>query len=511
MSRFNQKAGKWLDGDGFVSHFHRRIQSITQKIPLLACMLFNSAEFAIFLSIVLSGYYILRASLRAQNIWLLASSYFFYGWWDWRFLSLLAGATVVAYGCANAISRATSGFLKRFWLLTALLINLGVLGFFKYFNFFQENTIKLLNALGVDVAPILLELVLPIGISFFAFQGLSYVIDVYRCEAVPARSFLEFAVFKAFFPQLVAGPIERANHMLPQIYNQRRTTAFQVISGTQLLIWGLFKKTVIADNLAVVANSAFNGYTTQAGADLLIGMVAFTFQIYCDFSGYSDIARGVGRLFGFELVVNFVRPYFSVSPSTFWKRWHISLSQWLRDYVYISMGGNRLGHLLTIRNLLVTMLLGGLWHGAAWNFVAWGAYHGALLSIYRILDLLTESVFGHFKSLMAKLTLPFRWALMFILTVIGWVFFRSGSLSQVSYMLTHIGFDTSIYTADNLRVLLVCAMPLMLIEAFAEFNPYLFRWRYWKLVPLAFVSATLVCLMLIFTPREPVEFIYFDF
>lgn len=470
-------------------------------------MLFNSFAFAIFLPIVITVYYLLANRLKAQNVWLLLVSYFFYAWWDWHFLWLLAGATIVAFSCAAGIARTTIPVIRRAYLFFAIAINLVVLGFFKYFDFFQQNLIKSLSTLGISIEPYHLNLVLPIGISFFVFQGLSYVVDVYRNDTKPVTSFLDFAVFKAFFPQLVAGPIERAGHMMPQFQTLRRATPEQFASGIYLLILGLFKKIVIADNLADISNPVFNDYASQPGADLLLGMLAFTFQIYCDFSGYTDIARGVARIMGIELMINFNLPNFATNPSEFWRRWHISLSQWLRDYVYIPLGGGRASSIRVSRNLMATMLLGGLWHGAAWNFVAWGAYHGGLLIMYRGVQNMCER-FG-LKS--SRASLPWRIALMFILTVIGWVLFRATSLDQVFYMLSHVGFATSGETQSRFLIVSACIVPLYLFELVLYMKPSRMDLPFRSVTLQAIFNAVLICVMLVCASRVSSEFIYFDF
>lgn len=472
-------------------------------------MLFNSFAFAIFLPVVLIVYYLLGRRLSAQNIWLLAASYFFYAWWDWRFLSLLAGATLVAFYCGAGIARSESPSVRKAYLLAAIAINLVVLGFFKYFNFFQQNLVDLLHLLGFSLDARAISVVLPVGISFFVFQGLSYVIDIYRRDIRPVASLLDFAVFKAYFPQLVAGPIERAKHMMPQFQSLRKVTPEQVSSGIFLILWGLYKKVVIADNLVTIVDPAFANYTAQTGADLLLGILAFTFQIYCDFSGYTDIARGVAKLMGIELVVNFNLPYFATNPSDFWRRWHISLSQWLRDYVYIPMGGGRGGKTGVVRNLMLTMLLGGLWHGAAWNFVAWGAYQGLLLAAYHAVKAPLERVFP--PALPNALTLPIRIATMFCLTVVGWVFFRATSIDQAFFMLANIGLDQSSATQGRMLLAAACIVPLMLFECFLYLGRQKADLPFLSVPVQATFNALLVCLMLVYASRIPSEFIYFDF
>lgn len=472
-------------------------------------MLFNSFTFAIFLPLVLVVYYLLGRRLSTQNIWLLVASYFFYAWWDWRFLSLLLGATLVAYLCGAAIAKSNDPLVRRTYLLVAIGINVAVLGYFKYYNFFKENLVDLLSLFGVVAESRVLDIVLPVGISFFVFQGLSYVIDVYRRDIEPVRSFLDFAVFKAYFPQLVAGPIERAGHMMPQFQSTRVVSPEQVSSGIFMILWGLFKKVVIADNLVTIVDPVFANYSVQSGADLAIGILAFTFQIYCDFSGYTDIARGIAKLMGIELVLNFNLPYFAANPSDFWRRWHISLSRWLRDYVYIPMGGGRGSRLNVARNLAATMLLGGLWHGAAWNFVAWGAYHGCLLAAYHAVKAPLQYLVP--PRLLSVPTLPVRMASMFFLTVIGWVFFRATSIDQALFMIAHIGLDVSADTVSRLLLAVGCIVPLVLFEVFLYMRPKQVDQPFRSVSIQAGFNAILICLMMVFASRTPSEFIYFDF
>ncbi len=346
-------------------------------------MLFNSYAFAIFLPLVLVGYYAL--SPRRQNAWLLVASYVFYGWWDWRFLGLILLSTLVDFAAGLGIERSRRAAARQAWLLLSLGVNLGALGFFKYFDFFADSFARLLATLGLQATTVTLDFVLPVGISFYTFQTMSYTIDVYRGNLRATRDPLTFGLFVAYFPQLVAGPIERATRLLPQLQSERRVTADHVSTGSVLILLGLFKKLVLADSVAGTVDAVFASPDTASSAVLLRGAYLFTIQIYCDFSGYSDIARGVSRLFGIELMENFQQPYFATNITEHWRRWHVSLSSWLRDYVYIPLGGSRLGHGRTVANLMTTMLLGGLWHGANWTFVIWGAIHGAYLALHRIL------------------------------------------------------------------------------------------------------------------------------
>lgn len=470
-------------------------------------MLFNSVEFAVFAVLFYNLYLHLRAHVRWQNALLLVGSYVFYGWWDWRFLSLLALSTVIDFTVGRRIAASADPIRRRRWLRVSVVANLSILGFFKYFGFFTDSAIEALGALGLTADPITLDIVLPVGISFYTFQTLSYSIDVYRGRMAPTDSLLDFAVFVAFFPQLVAGPIERAQTFLPQIAAPRRVTARLVESGLFLIAWGLFKKIVIADNAAAIANPIFDGYADHHGVDLLIGALAFTVQIYGDFSGYSDIARGLARTMGFELMVNFRIPYISRSPSEFWRRWHISLSSWLRDYLYIGLGGNRGGALRTYRNLALTMLLGGLWHGAAWNFVLWGAFHGAILILYRLGEHRLGPVdrAGPVGGFVA-------WLVFFALTVVGWILFRAQSIDQIGHFLTAMWAPTtSAQTVEwAIRLGLLWA-PLVAVQALQLARGDLLAYARGPLPVRALTMAAMVCAMLLFGADSDLEFIYFQF
>ncbi len=476
-------------------------------------MLFNSLAFAVFIVVFYNGYLHLQRTKTWQNVWLLLGSYVFYGWWDWRFLSLLWISTAVDFFVGRRLARSDDPRVRKRWMILSLCTNLGILGLFKYFDFFTESFAEIAGSVGWQVDALTLGLVLPVGISFYTFQTLSYTIDIYRRRLEPTDDLLDFAVYVAFFPQLVAGPIERASHFLPQVAKARTIAPGQIEGGLWLIVWGLFKKVVIADNVAGVANTVFNGYGDYQGLDLLIGALAFTVQIYGDFSGYSDIARGLAKLMGFELMVNFALPYFSRTPSEFWRRWHISLSSWLRDYLYISLGGNRGGRYKTYRNLSLTMLLGGLWHGAAWNFVLWGAFHGLILCLYRPLEIRKRKADKGPGPLPLRVGKAFGgWLIFFTLTVIGWVLFRAESVPQIQHFLTHMwSFDDSKSTADMATTLGWCALPLVV----AQIVQYT---RHDLLAPIrgpwiwrAALCALLAAALPLFAPGESVEFIYFQF
>jgi alginate O-acetyltransferase complex protein AlgI len=429
-------------------------------------MVFTSLDFAVFFTVVYALYRVLPH--RWQNWMLLAASYYFYGSWDWRFLSLLVGSTVVDFFVGRYLGREIDAARRRIALILSLVFNLGMLGFFKYFDFFEASLARLGASVGWHFDPITLDVILPIGISFYTFMTISYVIDVYRREIQPTTHILDFALFVAYFPHLVAGPILRASLLLPQIERPRRVTTEQVVGGLWLIGWGCFQKMFVADNLAPLVDTVFGPSATPTGADVLIATWAFAFQIYGDFAGYSNIARGTSRMMGIELNVNFRFPYFVISPQEFWRHWHISLSTWLRDYLYIPLGGNRHGSWNTHRNLLITMALGGLWHGAAWTFVFWGIYQGLALVVARVIARWGATAGVRIR---AGLNLP-RFALgllMFQVTCYGWLIFRAESMSQVARFtrLLFTDFRVTMTTVDSLLVpLLWIVAPLMLVHVY---------------------------------------------
>lgn len=465
-------------------------------------MLFNSLVFFGFLSIVLAIYWIvLRRSWRVQNYWLLTASYVFYGAWDWRFLSLILASTIVDFYVGKSIFNTENKQKQKSYLWLSVGFNLGILALFKYFNFFTESLAEALQWLGFNVHYTTLQFILPVGISFYTFQTLSYTIDIYRQKMQPTQRFTDFALYVSFFPQLVAGPIERATSLLPQIQRPRQFNIAQIYVGVYLILWGLFKKVVIADNLAQIVNPIFNQHENYVGLDLGLAVVAFAFQIYCDFSGYTDIARGVAKLLGFDLMLNFKLPYFARQPSDFWRRWHISLSSWLRDYLYISLGGNRGSRWFAYRNLFLTMLLGGLWHGAAWNFIWWGAYHGLLLIGYKIWNNRYEITASTWW------TIP----LMFLFTLYGWLLFRAESVAQIIYFTTEFNFTPSKFSLQILNEIFFFISPLVLIQFWQLKSGDLLvilKQKTWIVtIWLTFLTIGLV----IYGVREPSEFIYFQF
>lgn len=473
-------------------------------------MLFNSFIFWAFFALVFALYW--KLSQRWQNLLLLIASYIFYGYWDWRFLFLLAASTTVDFVAGLGLGRADRPGLRRVYLTLSALTNLGALGFFKYYDFFATEFARLLHSVGIQTDVSLLRIILPVGISFYTFQSLSYTIDVYRRGMQPIHSFTDFALYVSFFPQLVAGPIERASRLLPQIQSLRRFDGQAASEGLLLISCGIFKKLIVADNLAAIVNRAYSLPSGDISApDVLVGTYAFAFQIYADFSGYSDIARGLAKLLGFELMVNFRHPYLAIGPADFWHRWHISLSTWLRDYLYIPLGGNRSGPFKTYRNLLLTMLLGGLWHGAAWNFVLWGAFHGTLLSIERLWN--GQRSTAHRTTEPGFLMHALKVFGMFQVTCYGWLLFRAQSLTQVVEMTRQLftGWTMNPLIAPLLMLVVLFSLPVILghmFEVTSEKLDQMLARRSWPL-PL-FHSAVIIALIL-FGSQFSHVFIYFQF
>ena len=472
-------------------------------------MLFNSSVFILFFIVVFTLYLLFRRQYKIQNILLLISSYIFYGYWDWRFLFLIALSTVIDFYVGKQIYIEKKENIRKFLLLVSIAANLSILGFFKYFNFFADSLIHIFNIFGFKPDFITLNIILPVGISFYTFQTMSYTFDIYRGEIKPTNNILNFALFVSFFPQLVAGPIERAKHLLPQMERPRKLVSDQIYAGVYLIIWGYFKKMVIADNLGFIADEIFNGYESFFGLDLLFGLLAFTFQIYGDFSGYSDIARGLSKLMGFDIMINFKLPYFSINPSDFWRRWHISLSSWLRDYLYIPLGGNKSGKIRTYINLFITMLLGGLWHGAAWNFVIWGGYQGSLLILYRMLKNKIKLKSKNFVLL--KLIYYFSIFIMFLLTIIGWLIFRSSSIDQITHFMFNFNFSLSNNSLKYIFELIFYTSPLIVIQIMQHKSNNLLVMIDKPKVFIILMYVFMIVWILIFGVRESPEFIYFQF
>jgi alginate O-acetyltransferase complex protein AlgI len=476
-------------------------------------LLFNSAEFLLgFLPVVLIVYYLLPH--RGQNAFLVLASCFFYASWDWRFLAPLLFTTSLDYWIARRMEAEVEAgrplSSRRKYLVVSVIANLGLLAFFKYFNFFAQSAVQLAQSLGMDIGLRTFEIVLPLAISFYTFQALSYTIDVYRGELHATKSFWDFFLAVLYFPHLIAGPIQRAATLLPQVVNPRRIHREQVLEGLHLIAWGFFKKVFIADNLAPIVDAAFANPTPSGGVTVL-AVYAFTFQIYCDFSGYTDIARGLAKLMGFEFVLNFKLPYFATNPSDFWRRWHISLSTWLRDYLYKPLGGNRDGSLLTNRNLLLTMVLGGLWHGAAWNFVLWGLYHGVLLVGHRLLEPALARV-GRLLGSAPQLWWLIRVASMFLLTCYGWLLFRATSLDQVLAMTASLAHPLQGIDWDAMARVTLIILPLLLVQVIQARSGELFFMKLPSIPVAVRVIAYAVMLYLtLFLGGQPQSFVYFQF
>lgn len=472
-------------------------------------MLFNSLEFVVFFVFVLALYAVLRH--RAQNTLLLIASYVFYGAWDWRFLSLLCATSVVDWAIALALGGTDDASKRKRLLVFSLASNLGVLGAFKYFNFFADSFVALASTFGMSVSPVALNVILPVGISFYTFQSMSYTIDVYRRQLEPCRRLSDFALYVAFFPQLVAGPIERATTLLPQVLSTRVLTADKAGSGLCLIVIGFFKKVVMADSLGPSVDAIFakgGGYTA---AEVIAGTVMFAFQIYGDFSGYSDIARGTSRILGFELMPNFREPYFARSPSDFWNRWHISLSTWLRDYLYVPLGGNRGGRYRTYRNLMITMVLGGLWHGAAWNFVWWGVFHGTLLVGYRLYA--ERGGDGTTAASDSGMRVVLETMVMFAFTLYGWLLFRASSGTQILDMTAALGnLEAPGFLAREMARLAFYAWPVVLLDYLNFRGKDEEPWISGRpVLGQALAYAAMILMFIIFGRYDGASFIYFQF
>lgn len=429
-------------------------------------MLFNSFEFLIFLPAVFLLYWFVFKPLKWQNLFVVAASYLFYGWWDWRFLILIAITTFCSYASGLLIQKYSGRRThQRMVCATNILLNLIILGIFKYLNFFGENFALLLDALGFKCDWVTLDILLPVGISFYTFQALSYTIDVYRGNIQPTRNIVAFFAFISFFPQLVAGPIERATNLLPQFLVPRKFDYAKAVDGMRQILWGLFKKMVVADNCAVAVNMIFDQYQSLDGFTLFIGGLLFTFQIYGDFSGYSDIAIGTARLFGINLMRNFNYPYFSRNIAEFWRRWHISLTTWFRDYVYFPLGGSRRGKWKTIRNTFIIFLVSGMWHGANWTFICWGAYNALLFMPLLIVgrnrrytDVVAQGrLLPSFKELL-------QIVVTFLLVVVGWIIFRAENINDAFNYITLMATDFTPHLPEHGKSALLYIAILMIVE-----------------------------------------------
>ncbi|SIQ77455.1 MBOAT family O-acyltransferase [Maribacter ulvicola] len=477
-------------------------------------MLFNSLDFAIFLPVTFMLYwFIVQKNLKLQNVLIVCASYLFYGWWDWRFLSLIIFSTFVDYTIGYLLKQEQNSIKRKIYLWISITINLGFLGFFKYYNFFIESFTEAFIFFGKEIQPNTLDIILPVGISFYTFQTLSYTIDVYKRKLEPTTDFIAFAAFVSFFPQLVAGPIERATNLLPQFYQKRNFNYPLAVLGLRQILWGLFKKVVIADNCAKYANIIFNDYASYDTSSLILGALFFTFQIYGDFSGYSDIAIGTSRLFGFNLMQNFAFPYFSRDIAEFWRRWHISLSTWFRDYLYIPLGGSKGGTKMKIRNTFIIFLVSGFWHGANWTFIFWGF----LNALYFLPLLLRNKNRKNTNDVAEGRWLPnFKEIIQifftFWLTVFAWIFFRADSISHafnyISKLLTSDNYAKNLSIPSELYYLILFFLSIEWLgrsSKFAierlQFMHKTFRWVFYL---------SIILLLFKFAGQEQ-EFIYFQF
>ncbi len=470
-------------------------------------MFFDTPVYFVFLAIVVLLYW--RFGRKRQNVFLLAASYFFYGWWDWRFLILILISTVVDFFSARYIARSTGRARRRALLTLSLVLNFGFLGFFKYFNFFVDSFSSALTMMGTPVhMTAFLKVILPPGISFYTFQAVAYIVDVYFGKLEPAESLVDYALFISFFPHLVAGPIQRPSHLLPQVQMPRRFNADTFFDGMMLILSGLFRKCVVADNCAKLADVAFSGRMGEPNLGVvLIGTYAFAWQIYADFSGYSDIARGSAQLMGFHFMVNFRQPYLAVSLQDFWRRWHISLSTWLRDYLYIPLGGSRGGEPQTYRNLMVTMLLGGLWHGANWTFVVWGGIHGAVLAVERWL--------GKGKEVLRVRSFSRTWMsriIVFHLVCFAWIFFRAQSLGAAGNFIKGIANPHLGPIFPSAMIFLAFfTVPLFLLDLTLENRGEEYIGQNAPQLSRVAVGLAMATLLIAFSANTNAAFIYFQF
>lgn len=391
------------------------------------------------------------------------ASYIFYGTWDWRFLFLLFNSTVIDYFCGLKIYGSNKQKTRKLFLVLSICSNLTILGFFKYFNFFANSLQNLLNHFGFNLHANLLHIILPVGISFYTFQAMSYALDIYRGHVKPTKNFIDFALFTSFFPQLVAGPISRAEVLLPQVCQNRKVTQENIECGLRLILWGLFMKIAVADRLALYVDTVYKNVRHHSGVTFLAATFFFAFQIYCDFAGYSQIARGLAKMMGFNLVLNFRSPYFSKNIREFWQRWHISLSTWLRDYLYIPLGGNRMGKIKTYRNVMITMLLGGLWHGANWTFVVWGALYGIYIVVTRAVQETGRKIFFVPRRAAIPVTI-LKVTFTFILVLLTWVFFRAGNISDAFYILKNIfALTPGLFIGESRNIIVNCALAVIFV------------------------------------------------
>ncbi|TBN06531.1 MBOAT family protein [Hyunsoonleella flava] len=482
-------------------------------------MLFNSFEFVVFFVIVFSLYYKSYNNLKFQNTLLLISSYVFYGWWDWRFLSLILISSVSDYIIGKAIDENSNKIQRKRLLILSLFINLGILGFFKYYNFFTESFTDFIALFGFESNPLLLKIVLPVGISFYTFQTMSYTIDIYRGKMNSNKNLLQFMTFVSFFPQLVAGPIERASHLLPQFNKKRKFDVFEFKEGAKQALWGLFKKIVIADNCAFYANQIFENSDSYPGSVLVIGVIFFAFQIYGDFSGYSDIAIGISRMMGIDLMQNFKSPYLAENIQDFWRRWHISLSTWFRDYVYIPLGGSKVdSSLRRSLNIIITFTVSGFWHGANWTFIIWGALH----SLFYFIQTAYSKNLNTVKILPASLVKVFNITITFIAVTFAWIFFRAESFTHAISYISEIASSTILVNplsyfkemgSSIQPIIIVISLIYLSVFEIANRNAsYSFQVGHYRTPVKTLIYCSLLLLLIFFRATNGAqEFIYFQF
>ncbi|WP_309641224.1 MBOAT family O-acyltransferase [Flavobacterium sp.] len=488
-------------------------------------MLFNSIDFAVFFPVVFVLYWFVTSkNLTVQNGLIVLSSFVFYGWWDWRFLFLLLFSSLVDFCVGVALGKESEPKRRKHLLCISIFLNLGLLGFFKYYNFFIDNFITAFSFFGQPLGIKTLSIILPVGISFYTFQSLSYGISVYRRKLEPTKDIVAFLAFVSFFPQLVAGPIERATHFLPQFYQKRNFDCDKAVVGMQLILWGFFKKIVIADNCAFYVNDIFTHYTQYSGGTLIMGAVLFSFQIYGDFSGYSDIAIGLARLFGFDMMRNFNYPYFSKNIAEFWQKWHISLTSWFREYLYLPLGGNRGSKLLKIRNVFIVFLVSGFWHGANWTFVFWGLINALFLLPLLIFSSSKKSLIGIEKeTLWPSLSAFFQMLLTFSMVTFAWIFFRAKTLNEAFLYIRSVFVNPHFFTIrseltyNNSIIPLLCYLSfLIVIEWFGRHNdhvvhPYLAS-KKWQITVARYSFYFITLLFIILNVKnEASNFIYFQF
>lgn len=474
-------------------------------------MLFNSFVFFIFLGVVLPIFYALEKN-RSRNLFLIIASYVFYGYWDWRFCSLLALSTIIDFFIGKSLFLTLNERKRKYLLILSLISNLGILSLFKYYNFFADSFQSFSQSLGLTTDYLHLNILLPVGISFYTFQTLSYTIDIYRRRLDPTSSFIDFALFVSFFPQLVAGPIERAKTLLPQLSQKYSPSKQQLKEGVELIILGLFRKVMIGDTAGRLVDQVFGSIESYRSIELICALILFSIQIYADFSGYSHIARGTAKLLGIELMKNFEQPYLSRNITEFWRRWHISLSTWLKDYLYISLGGNRKGKIATYKNLMITMLLGGLWHGASWNFVIWGGLHGLYLAIHKLL--LREKKVATHKIQKIDPSILVQIVGTYILVLFTWLFFRSTSWHSTKLFFSKVvnweGSDHTFLFLSITSSYIIAVLVLDILEYVSNSHTYLLGIKY-KGVRNGILCALLTVTFIYMFQAEPTPFIYFQF